>query len=413
MTMDTEPFQSSCCCSAALGALTLASRASKALAAGPAAPAAGGIPGGAAPATDIRSELKMLAPNVYAFLQREAPGQSNFSVSNFGIVAGPKTLLAIDAGGGPQHARNFLAAAKPLGKPFDRVIITHEHPDHIVGLTQFPARHRNRRAGGDARTDGEDGAAVDPCVLGDESRVGEARGRQSGHPAHGHLPRSHVGVLRRHAGRLRLARSRSHLRRRADPGSQGAGHLPGGHRVLWRDAAERLGLCRRLDQGVRQTYYRTRTRRRWCRDTAQWAASQISKTCVITWRCLLRRGTSQLRRWDQRWARRGAAGSGPLRELDRRGSGGHQHGEAVLRVQRHDRRRTWIGTSRDRRCWSTTSSSVGLDFACRLHLRPQAVQYELANEGFVAAARARPHSGALGPAEGSSPAPRQRIRTGR
>ncbi len=121
-----------------LGAITLANRASNTFAAGPAAPAASGLPGGASPATDIRSELKMLAPDVYAFLQREAPGQSNFSVSNFGIVAGPKTLLAIDAGGGPQHARNFLAAARPLGKPFDRVILTHEHPDHIVGLTQFP-----------------------------------------------------------------------------------------------------------------------------------------------------------------------------------------------------------------------------------------------------------------------------------
>jgi cyclase len=99
----------------------------------------GALPGGAAPATVIRSELKMLAPTVYAFLQREAPGQSNFSVSNFGIVAGPRSLLAIDAGGGPQHARNFIAAARPLGKPFDRVVITHEHPDHIIGLTQFPS----------------------------------------------------------------------------------------------------------------------------------------------------------------------------------------------------------------------------------------------------------------------------------
>jgi cyclase len=98
----------------------------------------GGLPGAAAPATVIHSELKRLAPTVYAFLQREAPGQSNLSISNFGIVAGPRTLLAIDAGGGPQHARNFIAAARPLGKPFDRVVITHEHPDHIVGLTQFP-----------------------------------------------------------------------------------------------------------------------------------------------------------------------------------------------------------------------------------------------------------------------------------
>jgi cyclase len=93
---------------------------------------------GAPPATDIRSELRRLSPTVLAFLQREAPGQSNFSVSNFGIVEGPKSLLAIDAGGGPQHARNFLKAARSLGKPVDRVVITHEHPDHSVGLTQFP-----------------------------------------------------------------------------------------------------------------------------------------------------------------------------------------------------------------------------------------------------------------------------------
>jgi cyclase len=138
MNKDTSSRFSRRAVLAGLGAVTLASRVSSSVAAGPAAPAPG-IPGGAAPATDIRSELKLLAPNVYAFLQREAPGQSNFSVSNFGIVAGPRSLLAIDAGGGPQHARNFIAAAKPLGKPFDRVILTHEHPDHIVGLTQFPA----------------------------------------------------------------------------------------------------------------------------------------------------------------------------------------------------------------------------------------------------------------------------------
>jgi cyclase len=104
--------------------------------AGPAA-ARGGAGFGAPPATIINSELKKLSATTYAFLQREAPGQSNYSVSNFGIVAGPRSLLAIDAGGAPQHARNFIAAAKPLDKPFDRVVITHSHPDHILGLTQF------------------------------------------------------------------------------------------------------------------------------------------------------------------------------------------------------------------------------------------------------------------------------------
>ncbi len=94
---------------------------------------------GAPPATIINTELKKLSATTYAFLQREAQGQSNYSVSNFGIVVGPHSLLAIDAGGGPQHARNPIAAAKPLGKPFDRVVITHSHPDHIVGPTQFAA----------------------------------------------------------------------------------------------------------------------------------------------------------------------------------------------------------------------------------------------------------------------------------
>ena len=94
--------------------------------------------GNGGPATVINTELKQLAPNVYAFMQREAKGQSNLSVSNFGCVVGPTSMLAIDAGGGPQHARNFIAATRFIGKPFDRIVITHEHPDHIVGLTQFP-----------------------------------------------------------------------------------------------------------------------------------------------------------------------------------------------------------------------------------------------------------------------------------
>jgi len=102
-----------------------------------AASARGQAVGNGVPATVINTQLKQLAPNVYAFLQREAKGQSNLSVSNFGCVAGPKSMLAIDAGGGPQQARNFIAATQSIGKPFDRVVITHEHPDHIVGLTQF------------------------------------------------------------------------------------------------------------------------------------------------------------------------------------------------------------------------------------------------------------------------------------
>src|SRR3569833_4140602 len=62
-------------------------------------------------ATVIHSELKQLAPTVYAFLQREAPGQSNLSESNFGLVVGSRRQMEIAAGGVPHHERKIIEAA--------------------------------------------------------------------------------------------------------------------------------------------------------------------------------------------------------------------------------------------------------------------------------------------------------------
>ncbi|HKP78851.1 MAG TPA: MBL fold metallo-hydrolase [Phenylobacterium sp.] len=86
-------------------------------------------------ATEIRADLQLLAPNVWAFIQREAPGQSNLSVSNCGVVAGPRGLLAIDSTSAPVQAKRFRALAeRATGKTFNRVVITHGHPDHTWGL---------------------------------------------------------------------------------------------------------------------------------------------------------------------------------------------------------------------------------------------------------------------------------------
>jgi len=87
-------------------------------------------------ATDITAELKKLAPNVYAYVQREAVGQSNLSISNCGIVAGADSLLAVDATSAPIQAKRFIAVGQQVtGKRFKRVIISHHHPDRCARRT--------------------------------------------------------------------------------------------------------------------------------------------------------------------------------------------------------------------------------------------------------------------------------------
>jgi cyclase len=110
------------------------------------AAAAQGFPEAVPPATDPhypmppswRTELRELAPKVYAYVQGGGPNASNFGVSNAGMIAGPDSLTAIDALQGPIPAEAFIAAAKKAtGKDFGRVINTHHHGDHVNGNQFF------------------------------------------------------------------------------------------------------------------------------------------------------------------------------------------------------------------------------------------------------------------------------------
>ena len=100
------------------------------------------------PATDPRypmppswkTELRQLAPHVYAYNQGGGPGVVNQGVSNAGLIEFSDHLLAIDALQGPIPAKAFIAAAQKAtgGKPFARLVNTHHHGDHVLGNQFFP-----------------------------------------------------------------------------------------------------------------------------------------------------------------------------------------------------------------------------------------------------------------------------------
>ena len=87
-----------------------------------------------------KTEMRQLAPNVYAYIQGGGPGQMNQGVSNGGIVVGENNVLLIDSLGAPIHAKNFIAAIRQVApnKPMSRIVISHHHGDHIMGLPFFP-----------------------------------------------------------------------------------------------------------------------------------------------------------------------------------------------------------------------------------------------------------------------------------
>ncbi|HEY2646439.1 MAG TPA: MBL fold metallo-hydrolase [Candidatus Acidoferrales bacterium] len=84
-------------------------------------------------------DLRQVAPNIYAYSQGGGPGINPAGVSNALVVAGPDSLLAVDATQGPVPARAFIAAAKNAtgGKEITRLVNTHHHGDHVNGNQFF------------------------------------------------------------------------------------------------------------------------------------------------------------------------------------------------------------------------------------------------------------------------------------
>src|SRR5690349_21090689 len=65
------------------------------------------------------TELKEIAPNVYAYVQGGGPGRDNVSISNAGIIVGDDGVMVIDSLAAPMHAKRFIAAIRRVtDKPF-------------------------------------------------------------------------------------------------------------------------------------------------------------------------------------------------------------------------------------------------------------------------------------------------------
>ena len=85
------------------------------------------------------TELKQLAPNVYAYQQEGGTGHLNAGISNAGLFVGEDSLLVFDALGYPIQSKAFIAAAKKAGggKPITHLISSHHHGDHVAGNQFF------------------------------------------------------------------------------------------------------------------------------------------------------------------------------------------------------------------------------------------------------------------------------------
>lgn len=85
------------------------------------------------------TEMKQLAPNVYAYQQEGGTGHINAGISNAGLFVGENSMVAFDGLGYPVQTKAFIAASKKVsgGKPFSELIDSHHHGDHVAGNQFF------------------------------------------------------------------------------------------------------------------------------------------------------------------------------------------------------------------------------------------------------------------------------------
>lgn len=85
-------------------------------------------------------DLDQIAPGVFVHLGKPAQleDSSTGQIANLGVVIGAESVAVIDAGVSRAQGQMLYAAVRRLtDKPISHLILTHMHPDHVLGASVF------------------------------------------------------------------------------------------------------------------------------------------------------------------------------------------------------------------------------------------------------------------------------------
>ncbi len=103
--------------------------------------------GGAAPLPLVEVEPGLL---VHVGVHEDFTPDNRGGIANLAVLIGEEAVAVIDAGGTPAQARDLLEAIRTrTDRPLRHLILTHHHPDHVMGASVF--REIGARIWGHAR----------------------------------------------------------------------------------------------------------------------------------------------------------------------------------------------------------------------------------------------------------------------
>lgn len=84
--------------------------------------------------------LEEIAPGllVHVGLHEDFTSANRGGIANLAVVVGEQAVAVVDAGGSPAQARDLLGAIRTrTDRPIRHLILTHHHPDHVMGAVVF------------------------------------------------------------------------------------------------------------------------------------------------------------------------------------------------------------------------------------------------------------------------------------